>query len=555
MCKIAKILGNAQEKFDDLDGDKTAFVSGIIHNAGSIADEKVKVKKGKGIATDEYSRYYYWPLCLDDNRDRGSLEIDTCSTSYCISTLAVMRNKIDADEENLKEIDMYIKGGLKTLFKLRRADGTYPPVIDVEKLNSADEYKGGIAMSDNYFALTALLDAGFLNENFVYIFPKEYEGLRYFRNRVEYVLKTVEFFKSKMVYQAYDVERKYGGWYYTDEKDKAPEFLPTANIIILLSRISRIIEKYNDLAEQLAVINEMLHKAGAFLKKMSSTINGVGIGERVGSAEASPVHTCKMIDALISMRNSSYDNTIIKALTATVLNDNNYKDDFLNNTYKYSERYQLLKDVETSKYQNILHESYPESVMLYTLVNVIRYSLLANTSKDMKDCVIKGMSTILDRIEILADRLIQLQGCIGAGNLNLFKSHIRRNDGDYPIYASAESFRAINAWADLRVFYENKGSYANEDKDTYVIERLRADNIEYTENEKELIEKINKAKGNIEDRNASFISEDSTSLAKDYLQKLESLKGQIMARSKDLNLLEKEYREIIAAAQNSKVMV
>lgn len=523
MSKMTEKLDKIKTAFNRLDKDKTTVINGIIKSA-CIIDE-----------------YYYWPLCLDDERDKNSFEIDTCSTSYCISTLASMKSK-GLSDDLLPQIDDHIRGGLKTLLKLRHKDGTFPPVIFVEKLKKPTAYKGGIAMSDNYFALSALIDAGFLNEQVDYDLPKKLQ------DRVELIYETIKYFKDTMVYPSYDIAKSYGGWYYTNEQDKQPVFLTTANVVLLLTKIYKILSQYDYeyLNEINSTIQAILGKAGAFLEHVLSYNNGNEKG-------VSAVHACKMVDAMISMHKSEFDDNITDALDKIILPSCN--EDFLNDTYQYSERYQILNNSENKKYQNILHESYPESVMLYTLINVIRYSLQSDTSIDIKDYVVKNMNDLLDAIVFLMNKLICLKQSASFEIGTLFKSHIRRNDGDYPIYASAESYRAINAWADLSMLFATQ-NVGNNNLDMYIVEQLRGDGS-CSEQENQLIEYVKSIVEEIGKREARgcFSSPNSKAEVIKFKDRLHSLKNRLIVGEADTSLLEAEYNELIDYAKNRGIII
>lgn len=428
-AKIIELLGTREIKklYKDLNGHKYNFVTNILTCAG---------KKNE---------YYYWPLCLDDARDKNSLEIDTCSTSYCVSILSIIKNRTHSNE-----YDECIKGGLKTLLKLRLSNGTFPPVIDISSLDKKNvEYTGGIAMSDNYFALTTFLDAGFLNKEFEYqdILPRD---LKDYKKRVEFVLETIRFFNDNMVEQK-STGGKQRGWYYTnDTHEKEPVFLTTINIVLLLNRIANILHKNAYCSADISYISDLAQKGVEFLTYNSRYIklareSYFGIGEKIGSNTISLIHSCKMVDAFISSNSHEYDDEIISTLQLTILKM--CEDWFFADTYNYSERFQLLKSDKT-KYQNILHESYPESVVLFTIINILKYSLANIASEELKRVVSENLDTISSTICYLIKRLEKQRSQLDQFN-GFFKSHIRRNDGDYPIYASAESYKAIIIWEDL----------------------------------------------------------------------------------------------------------
>lgn len=427
--KIADLLQNKGIKklYKDLNGRKYNFVTKILSCVGKT------------------NEYYYWPLCLDDARDKNSLDIDTCSTSYCVSILSVIKNRTQTCE-----YDEWIKGGLKTLLKLRLQNGTFPPVIDIDVLKkNSVEYTGGIAMSDNYFALTTFLDAGFLNREFEYsdILPKD---LKNYEKRVDFILGTIKFLDKSMVVQTSTGGRQ-SGWYYTsDTYGKEPVFLTTINIIILLNRICDILNKEPEFDKEIEYISGIAQKGINFLTYNARQVELArekyyGIGEKIGFNTISLIHTCKMVDAFISSNNSDFDDEIINAFQMTILKM--CEDWFFADTYNYSERFQLLKSDE-SKYQNILHESYPESVVLFTIISILKYSLTNVASADLKNAVSENMTSVSSTIIYLIRRLENQRSQVDQFN-GFFKSHIRRNDGDYPIYASAESYKAIIAWEDL----------------------------------------------------------------------------------------------------------
>ena len=119
-------------------------------------------------------KYAYWTLYLDDNRRRPR-EVDTCATSYCISVLEAEKHRVVADGS----LDKYIyhdiiQQAIRTLICIRGKNGAWPSVVEPRSLfNSVVEYSGEVAIGDNFFALTALFDVGFLNKQFEYTFRRK----------------------------------------------------------------------------------------------------------------------------------------------------------------------------------------------------------------------------------------------------------------------------------------------------------------------------------------------------------------------------------------------
>lgn len=375
--------------------------------------------------------YAYWSLFLDDNR-KNPREIDTCATSLCVSLLS---ESIDITKND--EVMDVVRRGLNTLIRIRKDNGSWPSVVEPKIIGSSEKIGDGIvAIGDTYFALSALLDTGFLRRSFPY--DLVFNDLSTVEKRWDYVLKSAEWLISNRS------ENVGSGWYYTDEKNESksyPTVLATSNVAILFSRILQeqkksIIDFSKGQEKTLCNIRNAYEKA---VEMFLVFINeDGGIGNILNSDEVSStsyLHTARLIDVLVS-RNKLDDKDDLKNAIQYVLNnyDNTIKTSINPlSSELYVERYELTTN--DGGEISIFHENYIEGILSQMLLNIYRKSadsenicsLVVDETAKSKICVI---------LDDLMSRLIKLQGSNNKRFNGLFKCRVGRAEGAFPVYSS-----------------------------------------------------------------------------------------------------------------------
>lgn len=391
---------------------------------------------------NEFShKYAYWALYLDDNRRRPR-EVDTCATSYCISILEAEKQRFVAGggvgEYVYHDI---IQQAVRTLLRLRGRNGAWPSVVEPKILQSPVlEYSGDVAIGDNYFALTALLDVGFLNEQFEYInnIPEELHELD---GRIKYVWQTVEWLIKNQA------GKDRCGWYYTNAsiESSVPVTISTTNVITIFNRIKnsvKSIDRYTKLYEQ---IERTIDEVSEYLVIHLKADGGIGKDISSSASGSSLLHTCKTIDALIQSENCDYVDELASAINYVLNTCRNYCDfDFSSTSVDfYSETYNLVLPSEDEI--TIRHENYIEGVLLYSLLNILH---LCSQSGSFISKVKIDEGAITSIVNKLIRQLENMQTKEGVYN-GLFKCHVIRPEGMHPVYASFEGYRAFRMYIGL----------------------------------------------------------------------------------------------------------
>lgn len=406
-----------------------------------IIKNRVKVVK---YPEEEEPRYAYWTLYLDDDRDIPR-EIDTCATSYCISVLEAEKNRLLAIGSSDKYLNHdTIQQAVRTLIKLRSKNGAWPSVINPKcLLDSAPVPFNDVAIGDNFYALTALLDVGFLTKQFVYTnnIPKE---LLCIDGRIKYVCETIDWLLANRVLK----DKDNIGWYYTntrDDKNCVPVTLATANVLYILNRIKNAIKMNKSFSSYNTKIDETIKQTNDFFIMHIKSDHGIGKVIQSQSPQSSLLHTCKMVDALILSEDPNLSDEISNAIDYIILSCQS----LLNNDFKdidisfYTDNYKLLLPSGEIK---ISHENYIEGVLLYTLLNIL---IQNNQSGSYVSSKIKINKTDIEQVvNSLIKRLVNFQTKEGDYN-GLFMCHVSRNEGMYPVYASFEGYRAYRMYMSL----------------------------------------------------------------------------------------------------------
>ena len=386
--------------------------------------------------------YAYWALYLDDNRSKPR-EVDTCATSYCISVLETEKQRAISSGVSRKFIyHDIIQQAIRTLLRLRGENGAWPSVVEPKILQSPiTKYSGEVAIGDNFFALTALIDVGFLTKEFEYNIDIPDELLT-LDGRIEYVFKTIDWLLENKAKQ--DCE----GWYYTNTIDSNISLsatISTTNILNIFSKINNSIKGMQKFYDYYSKISNEIKNILEFLAINIKADGGIDKYVASSNQTSSLLHTCKMVDALVLSSNPDYLDEIQNAISFIIATcKQNQFGDFNNMPVDfYSEQYNLVLPSEDEI--TIRHENFTEGVILYTLINILSQYNQSGSYVSKLSLKINEIQLIIEKTMLQLEAMQTKEGvCNG-----LFKCHVTRSDGMHPVYASFEGYRAIRLYHDL----------------------------------------------------------------------------------------------------------
>ena len=170
----------------------------------------------------------FWQLYLDAKVELGLDIVDTCATSQCLSVLA---------KAKYNDTDL-ISEAVASVVRLRNEEGSWPSAITPDELKNPEKRrKGDTAIGDNCFALTALIDANFLSDDFIYLkhLSENYKDLYY---RISFILTSVDWLLENKAKDGI-------GWYYTDNREAKSKSvtLTTLNVLQTFSEIIYCLKK------------------------------------------------------------------------------------------------------------------------------------------------------------------------------------------------------------------------------------------------------------------------------------------------------------------------
>ena len=413
-------------------------------------------------------------LYLDAEVERGLDKVDTCATSQCLSVLA----KAQYNDEDL------ISEAVASVVRLRNQEGSWPSAITPEELADPNSRRpGDTAIGDNCFALTALIDADFLDESFKYskCLSEEYKKLSF---RISYVLTAVDWLlKNKANDQI--------GWYYTDNVVAKSQSvtLTTLNVLQIFSEIICCLEKCVDSTElsteQKDCCNIYIEKLKSELQTTTQQLNDVyeniqnqwlAIGKHIGSHDPSIIHTCKLLNLILFNKRYNkidlYDEAPIQDLIKFVV-DNISSDEGLKKYAEpfYFESYELSKKSGLGLLARTIcvdHENFAEGIILFTAINIFTYW----GNIDAK--LITNMANILTTQERMS---------LAKPYFFLCRSkREEKNNWNCPVYASYEAYKALRNYMDNYDLI-----YSSSCSDTKSIEIVKKEDIS------DAIEKLEKA--------------------------------------------------------------
>lgn len=379
----------------------------------------------------------FWQLYLDAKVEDGLNNVDTCATSQCLSVLA------SADYKESGILDEAVA----SVVRLRNKEGSWPSAITVDELiDPTRRMKGDTAIGDNCFALTALIDSGFLESNFKYgsKLPELSNDFQNIEFRVEFVIQAVDWLLG---HKAQDGV----GWYFTDNIDEGKQSvaLTTLNVLQVLSTI---IFKLNKFTKDNALETTLKQQCEEYVKKLTEVLKETievfiapsniyddiqrdwkAIGTQIKSSKPSIIHTCKLVNLILFNKQyngiSLYDDV----------------DDFINfivdNTESlekfetccsdfYFEHYNLHKLNALglpARTIQVDHENYAEGIVLYTLTNLKLYGIVISEKS----------------ISNLVDGLIRMMNPLAPNFYRCRSKRAAEINCWYPVYASYEAYRAL----------------------------------------------------------------------------------------------------------------
>lgn len=382
----------------------------------------------------------YWALCLDDGR-RNPREVHTCATSYCISILNDGLMRCGKGEESRMHMYRELIGrAVRCLVRLRNANGTWQsfvqPVV-LKKGESIDDEQGEIAIGGTYYSVKALLDVGFLTDEFAYayVLPK---GLQTLEERIEFILQTARWFLENRV-----SETEFG-WYYTNAKNGVSVTDSTVKVLSILSRIHSSIKGEGHFSQWDFELEHALKSIENLL--VTNIKEDGGIDREIFSEtnESGLAYTCKLVDALLLSNDPEYADEIERAVGFIIKNSESlWENGMLTARVDvFSERYYIT--TQDGDEVPVCHEHFIEGTILHTLLNVWKKT-------QEKGSFISGIRLDLAKmkatIEKCAEGLETLQTKRGENN-GLFRSHMSLSEGCHPVYASFEGYRALRMYLD-----------------------------------------------------------------------------------------------------------
>lgn len=304
----------------------------------------------------------------------------------------------------------------------------------------------------NDFALTALIDANFLDEDFIYYekLSEEYKDLYY---RISYILVSVDWLLENKAKDDF-------GWYYTDNEEAKTKSvtLTTLNVLQAFSEIIYCLKKCstnNKLSSsQQDTCKIYIDKLEKQLKTTVNTIVNVNniyeniqnqwlaIGSNIITDKPSVVHTCKLLNLLIYNKEYNqlplYNNDSIEDLIRFVF-DNVRSDEKLPNYCEsfYFEYYELRKISDLGLCTRTIyveHENFAEGIILFTAINIGKYCGKFETQ------VITNMI-----------KSITVSERMSSSRPYFFLCRSKREEKNKcycPVYSSYEAYRALKNYID-----------------------------------------------------------------------------------------------------------
>lgn len=385
----------------------------------------------------------FWQLYLDAKVELGLDIVDTCATSQCLSVLA---------KAKYNDTDL-ISEAVASVVRLRNEEGSWPSAITPDELKNPEKRrKGDTAIGDNCFALTALIDANFLGDDFIYVkhLSENYKDLYY---RISFILASVDWLLENKAKDGV-------GWYYTDNRKAKSESvtLTTLNVLQTFSEIIYYLKKcsinnklsypqqntcriYIDKMEkQLKTIVDVLVDTNNIYENIQN--QWLAIGAKITTDEPSIVHTCKLLNLLIYNKEHNqlllYNDDSIEDLIRFIF-DNVRSDGNLSKYCEpfYYEYYELKKISDLGLCTRTIyveHENFAEGIILFTTINIGKYRRKFETN------VITNMIKSITVPERMSSSRPYFFLCRSKRE--------EKNKWYCPVYSSYEAYRALKNYID-----------------------------------------------------------------------------------------------------------
>lgn len=313
-------------------------------------------------------QYRTWPLFFSDSFNNS--DVDVCTSGLGVVALSKF------DYQNDRILLNSIFQSVNTILSIRNDDGSWPSKIS---LVSNDNYSMEGVISDIYYAVSALLCVGFLNNNsgvsgFMNI--KTGEILDTLDKRIQYIEKSIEWLLENRV-------ENNQGWQYTGvrylenptDKELLPAYtMPTANAIVLLSKTKEALEQVNSSHPLISKINDALISSINWLCVVQSSDCGFGI-KRGDSSRLS--NTAKVIVALSEITSLSDSlqkkvdellkkavNWLTKSYKPNKISFSDVSEDF---TQVFIELDKASGSIKNAFRRSIIHETYLEPLLIDAL--------------------------------------------------------------------------------------------------------------------------------------------------------------------------------------------
>lgn len=412
-------------------------ITNFIRRSDLIIDCILKERRSR----DDYT---YWALYLDDQR-KSPREVDTCATSICISILELNERQAKKNYQSNRDI---IQGGINTLIRIRKTDGSWPSVVAPKNIiEGCSTGSSDVALIDSFFALSALLDVGFLSDDFGYKQLVD-KSLLDITSRVNFFLYSIRWLLNNKAHN------KGKGWYYTNTlqlENSIPTVLATANVLTLFSRILNALENLTEYKADESVLDELKQSINESIDFMLISVNADGgIGRFISnnkSYESSLLHTCRLVDLLI-IRNSNDDiEELRNALfyITSLCSDENCESFRQRSADFYSEQYTLMLGADDEIC--IRHENCIEGILLATLISIVNMSYSSTSICSRIDVNYELLYHIIDKLIVVLEKTQTREDQFNG----LFKCNVDRPEGMYPVYASYMGYQAIRMYSNIKV--------------------------------------------------------------------------------------------------------
>ncbi|MBR9972114.1 hypothetical protein [Magnetospirillum sulfuroxidans] len=373
-----------------------------------------------------------WPLFLTPASigPNEAYEIDTCATSLGFIGLRQSLPIAESGDPRLAQ------SPLSTLIGLRKADGSWPSIQLAPRLGRADEMEG--IVNDTIYALTALLDGGFLEKEISPRWPvvsTSFENLNTYRARIDWLSQTVSWIKSNRLDR---------GWYFTSSDymaDKAqyiPATGPTAAMVLAIDRFLKAIAGDEECPYR-AILEKLKLDGIAWLKEIQHESGGFG---RDGQDVPRIGHTAWALRVLLLSNDQDTEFAAIRSVDWLL---KNVKSKQLGRASEQDafDRYAqaIFTRNEIFRKRIIAHEHPLEATVLIALCEVYQHRGRLSLSTGRRKVVSKAIFSLTKQLVGRQQKDGPLRGA--------FRSRRNSLGEEYPLYWIAHSVLALSQVRDL----------------------------------------------------------------------------------------------------------